>query len=147
MKRNLLLFLGSVFVLTGCGADTSDWPTIDLAFTSDEVVSITMNFISKEEGYFTDEIEINEPWQIREIYETIDNMPIKEKKENSIETKNYFIRLSVNFYLNDIEFSSYQLVYYEYGIANGKIMFDDGSVHWLPGNFSLLYYNNVNLRT
>jgi hypothetical protein len=143
MKRKLLLVLLSTFALAGCGVDTSNWPTINLPFASNEIVSITMNFVSKENGYFTNEIGINEPERILEIYDTIVNMPIKENEENSIETKNYFIRLSVNFHLNEMDFSSYQLVYYEYGIANGKIMFDNGSVHWLPGNFSLLYYDNV----
>ncbi|MEG0978296.1 MAG: hypothetical protein RSE56_03565 [Bacilli bacterium] len=140
MKSKLLLILVSVFVLTGCGVNTLNWPTIDLTFASNEIISITMNFICKDKENFTDKIEISEPKQMLEIYETIVNIPIKENEENSIETKNYYIRLSINFHLNDTKFSSYQLVYYEYNIADGKIMLDDGRVHWLPGNFSSLYY-------
>ncbi|MEG1739636.1 MAG: hypothetical protein RRZ92_04245 [Bacilli bacterium] len=147
MKSKLLLILVSVFVLTGCGVNTLNWPIIDLTFASNEIVSITMNFICKDKENFTDKIEISEPKQMLEIYEAIVNIPIKENEENSIETKNYYIRLSIIFHLNDTKFSSYQLVYYEYNIADGKIMLDDGRVHWLPGNFLSLYYTNVKLRT
>lgn len=145
MKKCRLLSFGFILFLTGCGVNTLNWPTINFSFSSNEITSIAMNFVSKEKGYFSDEIVIVESEKISGIFETIDGIPIKEEKENSIETNNYLIRLSIDFHLNDAKSTLYRLVYYEYGIADGKIMFDNGDVHWLPGNLSLLYYDSVNL--
>lgn len=144
MIKKILCIICCLYSLTSCGVNTLNWPTIELPFLSSDINSITLDFESRENGSFFDKIIVTDSEQSLSIYENIDGFPIKEEKETSIETNKYFIRLSVDFYLRETDMPFYRLVYYEYGIADGKIMLDDGAVHWLPGNFSLIYYDNVN---
>ena len=66
--------------------------------------------------------------------QTISAYPYREKKERTIDTKNYSILLSIQFtYLNgDIE-EIENIKFYEYDVADGKIILNNGEIHFLPG--------------
>lgn len=144
-KKLIFLPLFSILTITSCGGDTRGWPTIDFPFSSDQVNSITMNYVNKDKAdeVFTDTIVITEQSQIQEIYSTICGIPYKEQVEKTIESKKYYRKLCFDFQLINFESSFYRLIYYEYGITNGKVMFDNGEVHWLPGNVVWVYENYV----
>ncbi len=145
MKRKVLLLFSLTFTLTSCGTNTMGWPTIDFPFSSNQISSITMNYVHKEKNEdLFDTIVITEPSQIKEVYSFIHVFPYKEKIEKTIETEKYHIKLSFDFKLINYESSFYHLIYYEYRIADGKIIFDNGEVHWLPGNFAIIYERYVN---
>ncbi len=146
MKRKALLLLPLAFMVTSCGTNTQGWPTIDLPFSVDKVYSVTMNYVEKQKDdrIFSDMIVISESNRLLKFYNEIDLQLIKEKPEKTLETKKYWVKIIFDFKLINYESSFYRLVYYGYGLFEGKIMLDNGEVHWVPGVFPQIYEKFAN---
>ena len=63
--------------------------------------------------------------------QTISAYPYREKKERTLDTKNYYLILDIQFtYFDDcVE----KITFYEYDIADGKVVLNNGEIHFLPG--------------
>ena len=124
-------------LLSSCGYDTKDWPRVSFSFSYEDVVETSLYFHQKANRYaeeMEDSIVSEDKSFAKRAMQTISAYPYREKKERTIDTKNYSILLSIQFtYLNgDIE-EIENIKFYEYDVADGKIILNNGEIHFLPG--------------
>ena len=136
-KLLTLAILPVVLSLSSCGYNTKDWPRISFSFTADDVIETKMYFHQKANRY-VEEIKDSRISEEKEFAERVINAmsgyPYKEKATKSIDTKNYSILLDVQFtYLNDNVETIEKIAFYEYDVADGKVVLNNGEIHFLPG--------------
>ena len=104
-KLLTLAILPIVLSLPSCGYDTRDWPRVSFSFSYEDVVETNLYFHQKATRY-TEELEdsiVSEDKSFaKRAMQTISAYPYREKKERTIDTKNYSILFSIQFtYLKD----------------------------------------------
>ena len=143
MKKFFLIFGFAIILLTSCGQDTMNWPHISFEFLDSSVTAIAVTYIRNENKYADykkDCLVTNDFEKISYLLESIKGFPIKEEKEKSIETSSYVVNIVIDFYLDEkCDNKTSRLVYYCYGISDGKIMLNNGDVHFIPGRFEVVY--------
>ena len=124
-------------LLSSCGYDTKDWPRVSFSFSYEDVVETSLYFHQKANRYaeeMEDSIVSEDESFAKRAMETISAYPYREKKERTIDTKNYFILLSIQFtYLKDNVEEIENIKFYEYGISDGKIILNNGEIHFIVG--------------
>ena len=134
-------------LLSSCGYDTKDWPRVPFSFSYEDVVETSLYFHQKANRYaeeMEDSIVSEEKSFAKRAMETISAYPYREKKERTIDTKNYFILLSIQFtYLKDNVEEIENIKFYEYDISDGKIILNNGEIHFIPGDVGGGYYSLV----
>ena len=145
MNKKLLrlVILPVVLSLSSCGYNTMDWPRISFSFTADDVIETRMYFHQKANSY-VEEIKDSRVSEEKEFAEraigALSGYPYKEKATKSIDTKNYALMLDLQFtYLSDNIETIEKITLYEYGISDGKVVFNNGEIHFLPGTVYAAY--------
>ena len=145
MNKKILTFavLPVVLSLSSCGGNTKDWPRISFSFTADDVIETRMYFHQKANSY-VEEIKDSRVSEEKEFAEraigALSGYPYKEKATKSIDTKNYALMLDLQFtYLSDSIETIEKITLYEYGISDGKVVFNNGEIHFLPGTVYAAY--------
>lgn len=145
MNKKLLslAILPVMLSLSSCGYNTKDWPRISFSFTADDVIETRMYFHQKANSY-VEEIKDSRVSEEKEFAEraigTLSGYPYKEKATKSIDTKNYALMLDLQFtYLSDNIETIEKITLYEYGISDGKVVFNNGEIHFLPGTVYAAY--------
>ena len=124
-------------LLSSCGYDTKDWPRVSFSFSYEDVVETSLYFHQKATRY-TEELEDSivsedKPFAKRAM-QTISAYPYREKKERTLDTKNYYLILDIQFtYLKDNVEEIENIKFYEYGISDGKIILNNGEIHFIVG--------------
>ena len=150
MNKKLLslAILPVMLSLSSCGGNTMDWPRISFSFTADDVIETRMYFHQKANSY-VEEIKDSRVSEEKEFAEraigALSGYPYKEKATKSIDTKNYALMLDLQFtYLSDNIETIEKITLYEYGISDGKVVFNNGEIHFLPGTVYAAYYRIIN---
>ncbi len=145
MNKKLLslAILPIVLSLSSCGYNAKDWPRISFSFTADDVIETRMYFHQKANSY-VEEIKDSRVSEEKEFAEraigALSGYPYKEKATKSIDTKNYALMLDLQFtYLSDNIETIEKITLYEYGISDGKVVFNNGEIHFLPGTVYAAY--------
>ena len=124
-------------LLSSCGYDTKDWPRVSFSFSYEDVVETNLYFHQKANRYveeMEDSIVSEDKSFAKGAMETISAYPYREKKERTVDTKNYSILLSIQFtYLKDNVEEIENIKFYEYGISDGKIILNNGEIHFIVG--------------
>lgn len=130
-------------LLSGCGINTKTWPHISFSFSADDVLEITVFYernANKYLDYLKEEIVINKKDSIESIINTIEAYPYKEEKEKSVNEEDFSSMISVEFIYSDcLEEKTENIKFYEYGISNSKVILNDSTIHYLPGDISEIY--------
>ncbi len=134
-------------LLSSCGYDTKDWPRVSFSFSYEDVVETSLYFHQKANRYveeMEDSIVSEDKSFAKRAMQTISAYPYREKKERTIDTKNYSILFSIQFtYLKDNVEEIENIKFYEYGISDGKIVLNNGEIHFIPGDVGGGYYSLV----
>ena len=134
-------------LLSSCGYDTKDWPRVSFSFSNEDVVETSRYFHQKANRYveeMEDSIVSEDKSFAKHAMQTISAYPYREKKERTIDTKNYSILFSIQFtYLKDNVEEIENIKFYEYGISDGKIVLNNGEIHFIPGDVGGGYYSLV----
>ena len=124
-------------LLSSCGYDTKDWPRVSFSFSYEDVVETNLYFHQKANRYaeeMEDSIVSEDKSFAKRAMQTISAYPYREKKERTVDTKNYSILLSIQFtYLKDNVEEIENIKFYEYGISDGKIILNNGEIHFIVG--------------
>lgn len=125
-------------LLSSCGYDTKDWPRVSFSFSYEDVVETNLYFHQKANSYveeMEDSIVSEDKSFAKRAMQTISAYPYREKKERTIDTKNYSILFSIQFtYLKDNVEEIENIKFYEYGVSDGKIVLNNGEIHFIPGD-------------
>lgn len=125
-------------LLSSCGHDTKDWPRVSFSFSYEDVVETSLYYHQKANSYveeMEDSIVSEDKSFAKRAMQTISAYPYREKKERTIDTKNYSILFSIQFtYLKDNVEEIENIKFYEYGISDGKIVLNNGEIHFIPGD-------------
>ena len=149
MNKKILTFavLPVVLSLSSCGGNTKDWPRTSFTFTYEMVIETKLYFHQKANNYVKeiyDSRESSDALFSKRVIESITALPYKEKKEKTVDAKNYSLLLSIQFtYLNDNVEEIENIIFYEYGISNGKVVFNNGDIHFFPGTVRGIYNSIV----
>ena len=134
-------------LLSSCGQNTKDWPRTSFTFTYEMVIETKLYFHQKANNYVKeiyDSRESSDALFSKRVIESITALPYKEKKEKTVDAKNYSLLLSIQFtYLNDNVEEIENIIFYEYGISNGKVVFNNGDIHYFPGTVRVIYNSIV----
>ena len=132
-----LSLIAITLLLSSCGYDTKDWPRVSFSFSYEDVVETNLYFHQKANRYaeeMKDSIVSEEKSFAKRAMETISAYPYREKKERTVDAKNYSILLSIQFtYLKDNVEEIENIKFYEYGISDGKIILNNGEIHFIVG--------------
>ena len=132
-----LSLIAITLLLSSCGYDTKDWPRVSFSFSYEDVVETSLYFHQKANRYaeeMEDSIVSEEKSFAKRAMETISAYPYREKKERTVDAKNYSILLSIQFtYLKDNVEEIENIKFYEYGISDGKIILNNGEIHFIVG--------------
>ena len=136
-KLLTLAILPIVLSLSSCGYDTRDWPRVSFSFSYEDVVETNLYFHQKATRY-TEELEdsiVSEDKSFaKRAMQTISAYPYREKKERTLDTKNYYLILDIQFtYFDDCVEKIEKITFYEYDVADGKVVLNNGEIHFLPG--------------
>lgn len=148
-KRFLYSFtlFSMIISLSACGVDTKDWPRISFSFTADDVIETRMYFHQKAHKYaeeMEDSIVSEDKSFAKRAMQTISAYPYREKKERAVDTKNYYLILDIQFtYFDDCVEKIEKITFYEYDIADGKVVLNNGDIHYIPGSVYGAYYSIV----
>ena len=124
-------------LLSSCGYDTKDWPRVSFSFSYEDVVETSLYFHQKATRY-TEELEDSivsedKPFAKRAM-QTISAYPYREKKERTLDTKNYYLILDIQFtYFDDCVEKIEKITFYEYDVADGKVVLNNGEIHFIVG--------------
>ena len=125
-------------LLSSCGQNTKDWPRVSFSFSYEDVVETSLYFHQKANSYveeMEDSIVSEDKSFAKRAMQTVSAYPYREKKERTIDTKNYSILFSIQFtYLKDNVEEIENIKFYEYGISDGKIVLNNGEIHFIPGD-------------
>ena len=153
MNKKILTFavLPVVLSLSSCGYNTKDWPRVSFSFSYEDVVETSLYFHQKSNSYveeMEDSIVSEDKSFAKRTMQTISAYPYREKKERTIDTKNYSILFSIQFtYLKDNVEEIENIKFYEYGISDGKIVLNNGEIHFIPGDVGGGYFSLVGKET
>ena len=132
-----LSLIAITLLLSSCGYDTKDWPRVSFSFSYEDVVETNLYFHQKANRYaeeMEDSIVSEEKSFAKRAMETVSAYPYREKKERTVDAKNYSILLSIQFtYLKDNVEEIENIKFYEYGISDGKIILNNGEIHFIVG--------------
>ncbi len=141
MKKSISVVLPLLNLgLVSCGIDTRNWPRVEFPFEANNIQYIDV-FLDSQENLTTHFIKVDNEVEIDYLYNGLSNYPYREKIEKTLDTAEYWNKLVFEFYIVDQDFSFYRFTYYEYAIANGKFVFDNGEVHFVAGNLMAIYYD------
>lgn len=149
MNKNKSVFslILVTLLLSSCGQNTKDWPRTAFSFTYEDVIETNLYFHQKSNDYVKemDDSRISSDVLFsKRVIESITALPYKEKKEKAVDTKNYSLLLSIQFtYLNDNVEEIESVKFYEYGISDGKVVFNNGDIHFFPGTVRGIYNSIV----
>jgi hypothetical protein len=134
MPRRIVL-AAAVIVLSSCSVgsyDTSDWPTIPVAFTASEMPRVDLRLIDTENG--TDESnDITDGETLQDFYTQLDgSFPHQEAETKQYDVNDYWQKCDVSVTLTD---DDYDLTYYGYAVSDGILILNDGTAHFVPGDF------------
>lgn len=131
-------------VLISCGINTKDWPRIDLKLDDASLKSIEIeHFERNNKTGVIDEKNVkrtNKPDSIKQNIENIESLPYKENFEEVPTSKDYIFKTIISIEGEDV-FSKITLI--NYGVSNGFVSFKEREWHFLPGDFSGLYYDFI----
>ena len=124
-------------LLSSCGYDTRDWPRPSFTFSYEDVVETNLYFHQKATRYteeLEDSIVSEDKLFAKRVIDTVTAYPYREKKERTLDTKNYYLILDIQFtYFDDCVEKIEKITFYEYDIADGKVVLNNGEIHFLPG--------------
>lgn len=137
-----------IFFTVGCGEDTRGWPSLNLPFESEQIVSATIDYnrqpYGKDKEYFKDFIEIDDDKTLKNVYTIIESFPYKIKHNTSIDTEKYWMKIEVTlFYNDDVGTKEYILLFYSYGVTKGYFILGNGDILYVPGDFATAIYERV----
>lgn len=137
-----LLFVVSLFFVSSCGYNTKNWPRISFEFESKDVEKITISFIKN-----SDKIEeknnnqiIVEKENINKTIECLVGIPYKDDLETQINRDEYLLKLDITFSFKLSSLDDYKIVFYEYGVSNSKVVFNNGDVHFLIADIEGIFF-------
>ena len=139
LNKKIITFavLPVVLSLSSCGYDTRDWPRPSFTFSYEDVVETSLYFHQKANRYveeMEDSIVSEDKSFAKRAMQTISAYPYREKKERTLDTKNYYLILDIRFtYFDDCVEKIEKITFYEYDIADGKVVLNNGEIHFLPG--------------
>ena len=124
-------------LLSSCGYNTKDWPRVSFSFSYEDVVETNLYFHQKATRYteeLEDSIVSEDKLFAKRVIDTVTAYPYREKKERTLDTKNYYLILDIQFaYFDDSVEKIEKITFYEYDIADGKVVLNNGEIHFLPG--------------
>ena len=124
-------------MLSSCGYNTKDWPRVSFSFSYEDVVETSLYFHQKATRYteeLEDSIVSEDNLFAKRVIDTVTAYPYREKKERTLDTKNYYLILDIQFtYFDDCVEKIEKITFYEYDIADGKVALNNGEIHFLPG--------------
>ena len=124
-------------LLSSCGYNTKDWPRVSFSFSYEDVVETSLYFHQKATRYteeLEDSIVSEDNLFAKRVIDTVTAYPYREKKERTLDTKNYYLILDIQFtYFDDCVEKIEKITFYEYDIADGKVVLNNGEIHFLPG--------------
>ena len=134
-------------LLSSCGYDTRDWPRVSFSFSYEDVVETSLYFHQKANRYveeMEDSIVSEDKSFAKRAMQTISAYPYREKKERTLDTKNYYLILDIQFtYFDDCVEKIEKITFYEYDVADGKVVLNNGEIHFVPGDIGGGYYSLV----
>ena len=147
-KLLTLAILPIVLSLSSCGYDTRDWPRPSFTFSCEDVAETNLYFHQKATRYteeLEDSIVSEDKLFAKRVIDTVTAYPYREKKERTLDTKNYYLILDIQFtYFDDcVE----KITFYEYDIADGKVVLNNGEIHFLPGTVRGAYDSIVDKKS
>ena len=124
-------------LLSSCGYNTKDWPRVSFSFSYEDVVETSLYFHQKATRYteeLEDSIVSEDNLFAKRVIDTVTAYTYREKKERTLDTKNYYLILDIQFtYFDDCVEKIEKITFYEYDIADGKVVLNNGEIHFLPG--------------
>ena len=124
-------------LLSSCGYDTKDWPRVSFSFSYEDVVETSLYFHQKANRYveeMEDSIVSEDKSFAKRAMQTISAYPYREKKERTLDTKNYYLILDIQFtYFDDCVEKIEKITFYEYDVADGKVVLNNGEIHFIVG--------------
>lgn len=144
MKKTMLLSLiiASSNVLASCGGDTKDWPRITFDFEPESVETLSIYYERLENDYeyfLEDTLLLSDLENISEAMEIMSAYPYRAKCEKNYNEKDYCSRVIADFTFLDDSINNQRIQYYSYGISNGKVIFNNGEIHFIPGRIDAIY--------
>lgn len=128
--------------LCSCGINTKEWPTIQINFSKDEISSSVIYYERKKDNYIDsveDTLILGNKEQIEDIICTISNCKYNEKIETKLDDNNYVSKLFVTFNFEDNHNGNFVVKFFEYGINDCKVLFDNGEIHFVTADISYIY--------
>lgn len=151
MRRKIKLFglvPFTIFILplllTSCGRDTMNWPTINLNLGDNVLESLEIKYFYKINGknpIYEEETKItyNEN-SIKQNIMNVEGFPYKEKLEKAPTKDNFLFKIIVSIKGKN---TFVEVIFINYGVSKGYVSFNENEWHFLPGDFSGLYYDFV----
>ncbi|MFA5442907.1 MAG: hypothetical protein WCX85_04380 [Bacilli bacterium] len=145
LEKNGLLavVLIPLLFLSSCGVNTKDWPHIELDFATSDISLATFSFQQNANDiidYVEDYLVFSDETDFDKLISIIKAYPIKKERESAIETANFMQRIIVDFIFEDTFVKKTErIAFYGYGIAKGKVMLDNGDIHFVPGDIGAFY--------
>ena len=141
-KRKLISLL-SIFILTSsCGVNTKNWPRFSFDFTSVDVEQISLYIAKKGNENIpisTDKWIVRESSQINKAIEFLIGIPYRENLEDKADVDDYIVKLEIVFSFYEYTMKDYEIVFFEYGVADCKVIFNNGDIHFLVADIEGIF--------
>lgn len=128
MKKvfSLIISLVFMFILSSCKLDTESWPVYTLPFNEGDMINIDVSFrINKKYNKEFTHYEFDDLETTNAFYMMFNEVRYQPKEKRADE-KNYWYKLILNFnYLEEETLKTYEVIYYGFGLRNGKISYHD----------------------
>ena len=121
--------------LSSCGGNTEGWPQISLPFERENLYKV--NVFHEKENVITS-FDTTDENDFDFLYVLI-GFPYKEKIESEKKLNKYHIKIVFTYFLKNESIDQYKLSFYNKGISNGYVVFNDEEIHFLPGDVESFY--------
>lgn len=141
MLKKLILIITLIVTtipLYSCGEDTRDWPRISLPFERENIYKVQ---VLHEKNNVEEVFDTTKREDLDELYEV--GFVYKEKTESKNNLEKYYIKLEFTYYLKDYSIDQYKLTFYNKGITNGYVSFNDEEIHFFPADIESFYIYSI----
>ena len=122
--------------LSSCGDNTEGWPRISLPFESKNVYKV--NVFHEKENVITS-FDTTDENNLDLLCDSVQFL-YKEKKESEKNLNKYHVKIEFTYFLKNESIDQYKLSFYNKGISNGYVVFNNEEIHFFPGDIET-YYN------
>ena len=141
-KRKIILLLTTAIFLSSCGVNTKNWPRLSFDFNFQDVEKIVLSIIKSKTKYtqsYNEELVVSEQNEINKSMNYLIGIPYKESQEDKVEKTDYLVKLDIVFSFCDTTIDDYKIVFYEYDIYDGNVIFNNGEIHFVVSDIESIY--------